>query len=362
MPASSPRGMTDPTGLAPAAARSRVLLLTTSYPRFAGDSAGHFVQAEAQALVRSGHQVTVLCAGKGVSDENSSIVGSSMLQVKFLGGSSLFDHPGAWPRLRQSPLRVTGLLTASLGVLRCAFSGAKGRDARGFDRIIAHWLIPCAYPWGGWLGRSDSPLEAVAHGSDVELLLRLPRPFRWAILRSLKKRRTRLRFVSNKMKRDLLRSSPPLDLEIYLRKANVQPAALDLELTPSRSMARAQLGLEPHDLWAVFVGRLIGEKRPRTALVAASLIPGLRIVVLGEGPLRNALQEEFPEVRFFGQTPRDTTLTWLAAADLCLATSLLEGAPTVVREARALGTPVVARNSGDCAEWGSHDPELWVVD
>src|SRR5690606_34234557 len=59
VPASSPRGMTDPTGLAPAAARSRVLLLTTSYPRFAGDSAGHFVQAEAQALVRSGHQVTV---------------------------------------------------------------------------------------------------------------------------------------------------------------------------------------------------------------------------------------------------------------------------------------------------------------
>jgi glycosyltransferase involved in cell wall biosynthesis len=163
------------------------------------------------------------------------------------------------------------------------------------------------------------------------------------------------------MRHDLLRSSPPLDLEIYLRKAAVQPATLDLDLNLCRTDARERLGLDPSERWAVFAGRLIEQKRPRTVLAAAALIPDLRVAVLGDGPLREMLEEEFPEVRFLGQTPRFTALTWLAAADLCLAASLLEGAPTTVREARALGTPVVARDSGDCAAWGRHDSELWIV-
>lgn len=344
----------------PQTRRSRALVLTTSYPRFEGDSAGHFVEAEAWALVRSGHEVTVLCAGREGAGGTPRRKTSPALQVKFLGGATLFDHPGAWPRVRKRPWRALGFFAACFGALGLSLGGLSG-TGRSFDRVIAHWLIPCAFPWSSWFAWGAPTFEAVAHGSDVELLLKLPAPFRWTILRSLKKRKTQLRFVSNRMKQDLLHSSPPHDLQPYLQKADVQAAALDLEFTVSRSVARARLGLDPTERWAVFAGRLIEQKRPNTALAAATLIADLRIAVLGDGPLRKRLEEEFPDVRFLGQTPRETALTWLAAADLCLATSLLEGAPTTVREARALGTPVVARECGDCAAWGRDDPELWIV-
>jgi teichuronic acid biosynthesis glycosyltransferase TuaC len=44
-----------------------------------------------------------------------------------------------------------------------------------------------------------------------------------------------------------------------------------------------------------------------------------------------------------------------------LSTSAHEGAPSVVREARALGVPVVAVAAGDLAEWAKADPGIVVL-
>jgi len=41
--------------------------------------------------------------------------------------------------------------------------------------------------------------------------------------------------------------------------------------------------------------------------------------------------------------------------------SALEGAPSVVREARALGVPVVAVAAGDLAEWAKDDAGVLLV-
>ena len=69
----------------------------------------------------------------------------------------------------------------------------------------------------------------------------------------------------------------------------------------------------------------------------------------------------FPEATFVGQLPRAVALEWLAAADVLVSASREEGAPTVVREARALDVPVVARASGDLELWSREDPELFVI-
>ena len=43
-----------------------------------------------------------------------------------------------------------------------------------------------------------------------------------------------------------------------------------------------------------------------------------------------------------------------------LHTSSAEGAPTVIREARALGVPVVACAAGDVASWAESDDGIFV--
>jgi len=111
----------------------------------------------------------------------------------------------------------------------------------------------------------------------------------------------------------------------------------------------------------LIVGRLIPEKRVEVALRAAELVPHGRIVVIGSGPELESLRAQFPDVDFLGQLPRLEVLLWMRAADVVLSTSRHEGAPTVVREARALGVPVVACEAGDLIEWAQHDPDLWIV-
>src|SRR6185503_17000215 len=85
-----------------------------------------------------------------------------VLRVK---GRGLFGPPGALARLRQQPLRALGALEFCVGARRLL-------ERRGpFERVIAHWLVPCGWPI---LPGLSGELEAVAHGSDVRLLAALP--------------------------------------------------------------------------------------------------------------------------------------------------------------------------------------------
>jgi len=106
---------------------------------------------------------------------------------------------------------------------------------------------------------------------------------------------------------------------------------------------------------------LIPEKRVALALQALELLDPLSTVVVGDGPELSALRTRFPDVHFTGQLPRPEALRWIAAADLLISASAHEGAPSVVREARALGVPVVAVAAGDLADWAKADPGLLLV-
>jgi teichuronic acid biosynthesis glycosyltransferase TuaC len=112
---------------------------------------------------------------------------------------------------------------------------------------------------------------------------------------------------------------------------------------------------------AVVVARLVPGKRVGIALDAIAHLPAVDVVVIGGGPLLSALQGQFPNVRFTGELTRSQALEWIAAANVLVSASLLEGAPTVVREARALGVPVVACPAGDLTLWAERDAGLWLT-
>jgi glycosyltransferase involved in cell wall biosynthesis len=73
------------------------------------------------------------------------------------------------------------------------------------------------------------------------------------------------------------------------------------------------------------------------------------------------LQQRFGSVHFTGELPHSQALDWIAAADVMISASQLEGSPTALREARALGVPVVARSAGDLAERAAVDSGLWLL-
>ncbi|HEY3255424.1 MAG TPA: glycosyltransferase, partial [Polyangiaceae bacterium] len=216
-------------------------------------------------------------------------------------------------------------------------------------------LLPCAWPIALSL-ESTSELELIGHGSDVRLFCRLPSPLRTRIARAWLARRASLRVTSSQLA-DALRTVNP-ELASSLR---VEVSPLDVEGVPSRSAARSALGIPETKRLALIVARLVPEKRVALALQALALLDELSAVVVGDGPELAALQVRFPNAHFTGYLPRSQTLRWIAAVDVLVSASANEGAPSVVREARALGVPVVAVVAGDLAEWAKYDPGLLLA-
>ncbi len=343
---------------------AHVAVVTSSYPRDADDAAGHFVAAEVRELCGSA-RVTVLTPGPA----RRSLHGESVLA---LGGQSAFGFPGALVRIRQRPWRLGPAALFSARALAALGSLAQ-RDP--LERIVAHFLLPCGVPIATravsaaqreaararGTARSAPALDIVVHGSDARLFARLPAPFRAALGRELVRAGASLRFVSHELERLVLAALPSGAERALAARACVRPSPLDVSNVPARREARAALGIAPGARVALVAARLVAEKRVDVALQAALGVAELDCVVLGDGPERRRLAARYPRARFLGHVPRPVALAHLSAADVLVSASLEEGAPSVVREARALGTPVVALAAGDLRSWAARDRGLIVL-
>src|ERR1041384_3251793 len=129
---------------------ARVAIVTTSYPSYDGDPAGHFVELEAHARAASGDSVVVLAPG--VHRSRSRV---RSVVIERLPGGSCFGWPGALARLRANPIRALAACTFVVSARR------KLRDLGAFDDIVAHWMVPCGYPIAN--AGEGSP-EVVVHG------------------------------------------------------------------------------------------------------------------------------------------------------------------------------------------------------
>ena len=121
----------------------------------------------------------------------------------------------------------------------------------------------------------------------------------------------------------------------------------------ARRRVRRELGLGDEPV-LISVGRLAPEKDQGLLLLAAAVLEGVTLLVVGEGPLRPRLERLAAElgvgerVRFLGE--RDDVEHLLAAAEVFVLSSRSEGVPKAVLEAMAAGLPVVATAVGGVPE------------
>ncbi|WP_437601599.1 glycosyltransferase [Sorangium sp. So ce590] len=356
----------------------RAVVVTTSYPISDEDPSGHFVRSSAQALARSGDEVHVIAAGGSVLDPPSR---DGALVVHRAGGGALFAWPGAVARARESPIRLLSVAPFAAAVLD------RLRQLGPVDRAVAHWIVPCAWPL--LLALPRAPLEVHAHGADVRLLLRAPRPARAAVVSSLLRRDARFVFAARALRDALAGALAPEQARALALASRVAPPAIDLPLVAERAGAlRSELVQRPGERLAVVACRLIPTKRVELAIEAARAADaGLRLVIVGDGPERAALERiarrgapaaassrgaggvgsaagsaGSAAVRFTGTLPRSEALAWIGAADVLLHPSSHEAAPTVIREARALGVPVIACDAGDVVAWARDDDGILVAE
>ncbi|MFY1633785.1 glycosyltransferase family 4 protein [Solwaraspora sp. WMMB335] len=94
-----------------------------------------------------------------------------------------------------------------------------------------------------------------------------------------------------------------------------------------------------------YVGRLAAEKRV-DLLARTSQLPGVRVVVVGDGPARRELERALPAVQFLGARHGEELARLYASFDIFVHTGPHETFGQTVQEAQASGVPVIAPAAG----------------
>jgi len=308
-------------------------VVTTSYPRFAGDPAGNFVAGHVGALRALGHHVEIIAAGAAAA---ATPAPGDPVRV---GGARLFYRGGAPDALERAPLGAG----AAAAVFTARLTAAVTARAHRWDAIIAHWLAPSAIA----ALASAPPLVAIAHGGDVFTLrrLRLLGP----VLRALRRRDARLVFVGEHL-RTIARDAAPA-LAPWLERAIIQPMGLDL----ARFAALARAPSDPPVV--LVVARLVPIKGVDVAIAAMPHVRrGARLVIAGAGPERDRLARAAGAHALVGEVTTDRRDELLRTAGVVVVPSRIapsgrtEGTPAIALEALAAGVPVIASAVGGLCE------------
>ena len=130
-------------------------------------------------------------------------------------------------------------------------------------------------------------------------------------------------------------------------RVRLWPRGVDLErFHPGHADPQLRRELAPGgELLVGYVGRVAVEKQVQL-LGALEDLPGIRVVVVGDGPLRPTLERQLPGVRFLGQRGGAELGTLFASLDIFVHTGPHETFCQAAQEALASGLPVIAPAAG----------------
>ena len=324
-----------PAAGAPAPPRPvRLLTLSSLYPNARQPNHGVFVENRLRHLIASGGaEGTVLAPVPWFPGR-----GPGRVEAEELRGGLRVLHP------RFLALPKLGLLTNPLALHRAA-RGALGRlmaEGFDFDLLDAHYLFPdgvAAVRLAREIGR---PVVITARGSDTSQLPRLP--FAGPAIRRAIREADALVAVSAGLAEGLVALGAPPSKVTVLR--NGVDTALFRPPT-DRAALRREMGFGDRPA-LVSVGLLIPRKRHHLTIRALRHLPDHRLVILGEGPERSALEalartEGLAErVSLPGAVPHAELPRWYGAADAMVLASEREGWANVLLESMACGTLAIA--------------------
>ncbi|HEY4379979.1 MAG TPA: glycosyltransferase family 4 protein [Acidobacteriaceae bacterium] len=215
----------------------------------------------------------------------------------------------------------------------------------GADVVHAHGYKADIYTYLA-LRRSRTPYVSTCHNwLKQNLLVSLYGIADRAVLRNY----ARIVAVSVEVKRQLLQAG--------VREEKIRMVRNGIDLRPFSSAAPSLRddSSPGRPLVVGFIGRLSSEKGPDLFLVAAAEVlvefPGVRFVIVGEGPDRENLERIIEELTIHNQvqmTGRRTDMPAVyASLDIMVSSSRQEGLPMAILEGMASSVPLVATAVGD---------------
>jgi sugar transferase (PEP-CTERM/EpsH1 system associated) len=241
----------------------------------------------------------------------------------------------------------------------CATRLRQFADREGAEILHAHQCTPFfqAMLSRGLTGRR--PVVFTEHGRHFP---DTPSRKRAIVNRMLLKRCDRLFGCGAAVRQALINNEGLPESRVEVIYNGVDLKALSKPTAGARESIRAEFGYSANDFVAVQVARLHELKDHQTALRAVDEarqnIPGLRLLLAGDGDQRSAIEQTIRE-RGLEQTvtlagTRKDIADLLSASDVFLLSSISEGIPLTVIEAMAARRPVVSTAVGGLPELIEH--------
>ena len=217
-----------------------------------------------------------------------------------------------------------------------------------FDVIDASFFFPDG-PAAVALGkRYGVPVSIKARGSDIHIWGNAPATA--AQVRAAGRNATGMLAVSAAMKADMVAMGLPAD------RIRVHHTGVDQDRFHPVDRAAAKGALGVAGPLVVSVGALIPRKGHDIVIDAVAALPGVTLLIAGQGPARATLEAQIARlgianrVRLLGAVPHAEIPKLIAAADVSALASESEGLANAWVESLACGTPIVITDAG-----GAHD-------
>jgi glycosyltransferase involved in cell wall biosynthesis len=351
----------------------RILCVTSSLPRWAGDSTTPFVLHLAQDLQALGWQVDLLAPHAEGAARTETLDGVAVERFRYswpVRTQTVCYGGGALANLRSHPmdrLKVPALVAAE-------WVAAARRLARvRYDLLHSHWILPQGFV--GMLARRATriPHVVTVHGGDIFGL-------RGRLMESLKRRvlegADAVTVNSSQTEAAVRALAPRVGLlERIPMGVATEPLDSAGQGRAAEIRARHRRGAGP---LVIFVGRLVDEKGPADLLAAlaqlSARLPDATALVVGDGPDRanlEALARNLglaDRVAFPGWIASKELGAWLAAADFFAGPSRrapngwVEAQGLAFLEAMIAGIPVIATRLGGTPDVVMHERTGLLVD
>ena len=329
----------------------RIIVLATSYPRFPGDGTAPFVQSISENLAELGHEVELVAPyDPAVRESPGERVAVHRFRYSPVDRWHIMGHAKALADDTQ--LRPEALALLPPFIIAQFWQALRVARRQRAQILHAHWVLPNGFV-GAWLaGILRIPMAISLHGSDV-FVARSNRAFGrvagWVLRRAA---------VVTACSEDLRQAAIDLGAapeKVHLIAWGADPQRFSPVVKP---LDRSSFGLTEDDFVLVALGRIVAKKGfdvlLRSLPAQLDSHPEIRLVIGGDGTQRDQLSELatslgiVDSVRFPGRISWDDVPAYLAMGDGFVLPSVrdaagnVDGLPTVLLEAMALGKPVIA--------------------
>lgn len=340
--------------------KNKLLILTTSFPRWKDDTYPSWIYELAKTLFKKGFRINILSPHypkAKIYEERDNLKIKRFRYFYPLKYQKL--GYGILPNIKKNKFLILQVLFFNISYLINSIKIAKKEK---IDIVNTQWIIP-----SGIIGAILKKLYGIKHictihAGGILMLNRLP--FRKTITKFIAKNTDYFVIVSTHGKEMLLNTVPSNLKESVKNKIKIISMGIytkNFKYIKDKNKLRERNNIKSKHV-LLFVGRLAGKKGVKYLLKSMPEIikklKDVELLIMGDGPLKEDILKLTKKlklekkVKFLGYVVGKKRNEYLSLSDILIIPSIVtkegdtEGLPVVIMEGMATGLPIITTNVG----------------